>query len=239
MLFFEETTNMSATLKILMIVTSHATLGTTGEKTGFWLEELAAPYYELLGAGASVDLASPLGGRPPADPKSASSDAAAVKRFLADKAAMAKLEATTKLSDPSVSSRDYDAYFVVGGHGVMWDLASSPELARLLGRAVDAKKVVAAVCHGPAGLVLAKTASGASIVAGKRVAGFSNEEEAAVGLTAVVPFALESKLVALGGKYERGPKWSSFAVRDGGLVTGQNPQSSVAVAKLVVEALTR
>lgn len=222
--------------KILMIVTSHAELGTTGQKTGFWLEELAAPYYELLGAGASIDLASPLGGRPPADPKSTSSEAAVVKRFLDDPTAVAKLDATKKLADVH---DDYDAYFVVGGHGVMWDLASSPELAKLLGAAYDAKKVVAAVCHGPAGLVLAKDAAGAPIVAGKRVAGFSNEEEEAVGLTGVVPFALETKLVALGGKYERGPKWGSFAVRDGALVTGQNPQSSAAVAKLVVEALGR
>lgn len=222
--------------KILMIVTSHAELGTTGQKTGFWLEELAAPYYELLGAGASIDLASPLGGRPPADPKSTSSEAAAVKRFLDDPTARAKLDATKKLADVR---EDYDAYFVVGGHGVMWDLASSPELAKLLGTAFDAKKVVAAVCHGPAGLVLAKDAAGAPIVAGRRVAGFSNEEEDAVGLGGVVPFALETKLVALGGKYERGPKWGSFAVRDGALVTGQNPQSSVAVAKLVLEALGR
>ena len=230
---------MTTNLKILMIVTSHAELGTTGTKTGFWLEELAAPYYELLGAlggSATIDIASPAGGKPPADPKSESSEAAAVKRFLGDEAAMAKLAATTKLADVR---EDYDAYFIVGGHGVMWDLASSPELARLLGSAFDAKKVVAAVCHGPAGLVLAKDAAGEPIVKGRRVAGFSNEEEESVKLTGIVPFALESKLVELGGKYERGPKWASFAVRDGGLVTGQNPQSSVAVAKLVIEALTR
>lgn len=132
---------------------------------------------------------------------------------------------------------DYAAYFVVGGHGVMWDLASSAELAALLGRAHDEGRVVAAVCHGPAALSLVKDASGAPIVKGRRVAGFSNEEDEAVGLTGVVPFALETRLRELGGRYERGPTWSSFAVRDGKLVTGQNPQSSAAVAKLVVEAL--
>ena len=217
-----------------MIVTSHAQLGASGQKTGFWLEELAAPYDELRSAGFDVDLASPLGGRPPADPKSESSEAGSVKRFLDDPRAMAKLEATKKLDDGEGA---YDAYFVVGGHGVMWDLAESEVLARLLGRAHDAGRVVAAVCHGPAGLVRARDASGASIVAGRRVAGFSNEEEDAVGLRGVVPFALETRLRDLGGLYERGPKWSSFAVRDGQLITGQNPQSSVAVATLVVDAL--
>lgn len=217
-----------------MIVTSHAQLGASGQKTGFWLEELAAPYYELRAAGYEVDLASPLGGRPPADPKSESSEVASVRRFLDDREAVAKLDATKPL-DATLSG--YDAYFLVGGHGVMWDLAESEVLAKLLGAAHDAGRVVAAVCHGPAGLVRARDANGVSIVAGRRVAGFSNEEEDAVGLGGVVPFALETRLRELGGRYERGPKWSSFAVRDGRLVTGQNPQSSVAVAKLVVEAL--
>lgn len=220
--------------RVLMIVTSHARLGLSGHKTGFWLEELAAPYYALREAGCTIDLASPLGGRPPADPKSESSEAPVVRRFLEDPEAVAKLDATRTLDAPS---GDYDAYFVVGGHGVMWDLAESDVLATLLGSAHDAGRVVGAVCHGPAGLVRARDRSGASIVAGKRVAGFSNEEEEAMGLTGVVPFALETRLRDLGGLYEKGPKWSSFAVRDGKLVTGQNPQSSVAVAKLVVDAL--
>ena len=214
---------------VLMIVTSHAQLGNTGTKTGFWLEELAAPYYELLDAGFAVTLASPKGGRPPADPKSESSDAPAVKRFLADPTALALLETTKPLA--SVTEK-FDAYFVVGGHGVMWDLADDDDLARLLGRANDEGHVVAAVCHGPAAF-----AKLGNVVRGRRVTGFSNEEEDAVGLTPVVPFALESKLVELGGKYERGPKWGAFAVRDGNLVTGQNPASSAKVAKLVVEAL--
>jgi putative intracellular protease/amidase len=220
--------------KVLMIVTSHAQLGTSGQKTGFWLEELAAPYYELREAGFTIDVASPLGGKPPVDPKSESSDASSVKRFLDDPEAMAKLAATKRLDD---SLEPYDAYFVVGGHGVMWDLAESATLAGLLGRAHDDGRVVAAVCHGPAALSSVKDAAGAPIVKGRRVAGFSNEEEDAVGLTGVVPFALETRLRELGGRYERGPKWSSFAVRDGKLVTGQNPQSSAAVARLVVEAL--
>lgn len=220
--------------KVLLIVTSHDRLGESGEKTGFWLEELATPYYELLEAGFDIELASPRGGRPPADPKSEKTEAESVTRFLADKTAMARLETTKKLSEIGL---DYDAYFVVGGHGVCFDLGTSAESGALLGRAFDAGRVVAAVCHGPAALVPAKTKDGAPLVKGRRVAGFTNEEEDAVGLTKVVPFPLETKLKELGGKYESGPKWGSFAVRDGNLVTGQNPASSGAVAKLVVEAL--
>lgn len=213
---------------VLMVVTSHAELGSTGTKTGFWLEELAAPYYELVEAGFDVTLASPKGGKPPADPKSEGSDAAAVKRFLADPKAMGLLETTKRLDAVTAA---FDAVFVVGGHGVMWDLAESEVLAKILEGASDAGRVVAAVCHGPAAF-----AKVGRLVAGKRVTGFSNEEEDAVGLTPIVPFALETKLRELGGRYERGPKWGSFAVRDGNLVTGQNPASSVAVARLVIEA---
>lgn len=223
------------TKHVVLIVTSHAKLGTTGEPTGFWLEELAAPYYELVDAGFRVTIASPLGGRPPADPKSEKSDAPAVKRFVADEAAQAKLAATMALE--SLDASAFDAWFVVGGHGVMWDLADSEKLATLLGRAHDGGKVVAAVCHGPAALVRVRDASGAPIVRGRRVTGFSNEEEDAVGLTGIVPFALETKLRELGGAYERGPKWGAFAVRDGRLITGQNPASSTAAARLVVESL--
>jgi putative intracellular protease/amidase len=228
---------MTQRKNVVLIVTSHAQLGESGEKTGFWLEELAAPYYELAEAGFDVDIASPEGGRPPADPKSEKSEAASVRRFLADPVATAKLSATKRLGEIA-STLAYDAYFVVGGHGVMWDLAKSEVAAALLGRAFDAGKVVAAVCHGPAALVGARTGGGQPIVAGKNVAGFSNEEEDAVGLSEIVPFALETQLRDLGGRYQRGPKWGSFAVRDGNLVTGQNPASSAAVAKLVVEALS-
>jgi putative intracellular protease/amidase len=221
---------MNVMKNVLMIVTSHAELGTTGTKTGFWLEELAAPYYDLVEAGFDVTIASPKGGKPPADPKSESSDAATVKRFLADPKAMALLETTRPLA--SISEK-FDAYFVVGGHGVMWDLAENADLVRLLAGANDDGRIVAAVCHGPAAF-----AKLGKLVSGKRVTGFSNEEEDAVGLTPIVPFALESKLIELGGKYERGPKWGAFALRDGNLVTGQNPASSSKVAKLVVEALS-
>lgn len=225
---------MSDPKRVLMIVTSHAHLGDTGTPTGFWLEELAAPYGVFRDAGLAIDLASPAGGRPPSDPKSEASNAEEVRRFREDREATDKLASTLRLAD--VTER-YDAYFVVGGHGVMWDLASSPELAALLGRAHDAGKVVAAVCHGPAALVGVHDAQGEPIVRGRRVAGFSNEEEDAVRLTAVVPFPLETRLRELGGRYERGPMWAPFAVRDGHLVTGQNPQSSAAVARETLAAL--
>jgi putative intracellular protease/amidase len=225
---------MSDQKRVLMIVTSHARLGESDTPTGFWLEELAAPYAVFRDAGVAIDIASPNGGRPPADPKSEKSEAEPVRRFLADPEAMAQLEATQPLAD--VTDR-YDAYFVVGGHGVMWDLAVSPEMASLLGRAHDAGKVVAAVCHGPAALVGVRDAQGEPIVRGRRVAGFSNEEEDAVGLTSIVPFSLETRLRELGGNYERGPKWGAFAVRDGNLVTGQNPQSSADTARETLAAL--
>jgi len=225
---------MSDPKSVLMIVTSHARLGDSEKPTGFWLEELAAPYGVFRDAGLAIDIASPAGGRPPADPKSEQSEEAAVRRFLDDREAMARLESTRRLAD--VTAR-YDAYFVVGGHGVMWDLATSTELASLLGRAHDAGKVIAAVCHGPAALVGVRDAKGHPIVAGRRIAAFSNEEEDAVGLTGVVPFPLETRLRELGARYERGPKWGAFAVRDGNLVTGQNPQSSADTAREVLAAL--
>jgi putative intracellular protease/amidase len=221
--------------RVLIILTSHASLGASGKRTGFWFEELAAPYYELRDAGARVDLASPAGGRPPADPASEKDPPPVVARLLADRDAMSKLETTARID--RISAEDYDAFFVAGGHGVMWDLATDPALARLLGRAADAGKVVAAVCHGPAALVGVKLASGESIVKGRRVAAFSNEEERLVQLSDTVPFALETRLTELGADYRRGPSWSAFAVRDGNLVTGQNPQSSVKTAREVLAAL--
>jgi putative intracellular protease/amidase len=225
---------MSTPKRILMIVTSHEKLGSTETKTGFWLEELAAPYLEFVRRGATVDVASPAGGRPPADPKSESNPTPAVRTFLDDPSATAKLAASLKLSE--VTS-DYDAYFVVGGHGVMWDLASDPALAKLLAQAYERGRVVAAVCHGPAALVNVRLSSGRYLVADQRVSGFTNAEESAVGLDKIVPFALESALKDRGAKFESGAIWSSFAVRDGNLVTGQNPASSVVVAQRVLEAL--
>lgn len=223
-------------LKILILLTSHEELGPGGKATGFWLEELAVPYQVLTQAGAQVDLASPKGGRAPADPRSLDSKLPAVLAFQADPAAQAKLAATLPLAK---LDQTYDAVFVAGGHGVMWDLAVDQEVGRLLSRTYEKGGVVAAVCHGPAGLVNAKAPDGRPLVAGKRVAGFSNEEERGVGLAEVVPFLLQSKLESLGARYEHGPMWKPFVIRDGRLVTGQNPASSEAVAKELLIALGR
>lgn len=226
---------MANAKRILMIVTSHAELANTGTKTGFWLEELAAPYLAFVEAGSNVDICSPKGGQPPADPKSENDPTAAVKKFLADPKAMAKLASTIRIADVS---EPYDAYFVVGGHGVMWDLAVDAQLQALLASAYASGKVIAAVCHGPAALVNVRLPNGSFLCNGKRVAGFSNAEEAAVGLDKVVPFALQSMLTDRGGKYENGPLWGSFVVADGALITGQNPASSLAVANAALQALT-
>lgn len=220
--------------KVLLILTSHTELGSSGKPTGFWFEELAAPYYAFLEAGLNVDLASLKGGDAKPDPSSVDKDAV-VQRFRSDPLAMGKLRAARALSE--IRAEEYDAFFVVGGHGVMWDLADSPVNTALLGRAFDLGKVVAAVCHGPAALVNVKLKDGAPLVKGRRVASFSNAEEQAAHLDAIVPFMLESKLKSLGGRYEHGPMWTSFVVRDGRLVTGQNPQSSLAVARETVAAL--
>lgn len=221
---------------VLMVVTSHERLGGTDEKTGFWLEELAAPYQEFVKAGASVEIASPRGGQPPVDPRSEAEPSAAVRAFHADASARSKLLKSTPLASVTEA---FDAYFVVGGHGVMWDLADNPTLASLLARAYGNGKVVAAVCHGPAALVNVRLADGSHLVAGKRVSAFSNAEEAAVKLAAVVPFALETALAQRGAKYESGPLWQPFAVSDGRLVTGQNPASSALVAQKTLAALGR
>ncbi len=226
---------MATPKRILMIVTSHAQLGATNTKTGFWLEELAAPYLELAKHGAQLELASPAGGKPPADPKSETAPSPAVRAFLDDREAASKLANTHRLADVKEA---YDAYFVVGGHGVMWDLAEDTALSALLARGYERGAVVAAVCHGPAALVNVRLGNGRYLVADKRVAAFTNAEEAAVGLDKIVPFALETKLKERGAKHEAAPMWSSFAVRDGNLITGQNPASSVAVAQATLEALS-
>jgi putative intracellular protease/amidase len=220
--------------RVLMIVTSHARLGATNTKTGFWLEELAGPYLELKTQAAHIDLASPAGGRPEADPKSTSDANATVRAFLNDEEATAKLSATLRVADIQTA---YDAYFVVGGHGAMWDLAEDAAVQALLASAWESGKVVGAVCHGPAALVNVRLRDGSYLVAGKRVSAFSNAEERAVGLDQIVPFALETRLRECGARYESGPMWSSFAVTDGKLVTGQNPASSLAVARAVLAAL--
>ncbi|MGP9819398.1 type 1 glutamine amidotransferase domain-containing protein [Salinarimonas sp. NSM] len=225
--------------RILIVLTSHATLGTTGKPTGFFYEELAAPYYAFVDAGHAVEIASIAGGAPPADPSSLDADEskrpAAVRRLLADAAAMEALAGTPAIDaiDPS----GYDAVFLPGGHGTMWDFPQSVALARAVSAIHARGGVVGAVCHGPAGLVGATRTDGRPLVEGLRVNGFTDAEEAAVGLTDVVPFLLESRLVAQGARFEKGGTFEPFAVRDGRLVTGQNPMSSERAAALMLEAL--
>ena len=223
--------------KVLMVLTSHDRLGNTGKPTGFWLEEFAAPYYVLRDAGVDITLASPKGGQPPVDPKSDEPGAQtpAMKRFRGDPEAQRALENTVKLS--SVSADDYDAVFFPGGHGPLWDLAEDRDALALIERLHAAGRPVAAVCHGPAVLRRAKGADGAPLVKGKTVTGFSNTEEAAVGLTDVVPFLVEDALKANGGQYSKADDWASHAVVDGNLITGQNPASSEATARALLEAL--
>jgi putative cofactor-binding repeat protein len=223
--------------KVLMVLTSHDRLGNTGKPTGFWLEEFAAPYYVLRDASVDITLASPKGGQPPVDPKSDEPGAQtpAMKRFRGDPEAQRALANTVKLS--SVSADDYDGVFFPGGHGPLWDLAEDRDALALIERLHAAGRPVAAVCHGPAVLRRAKGADGAPLVKGKTVTGFSNTEEAAVGLTDVVPFLVEDALKANGGRYSRAEDWASHAVVDGNLITGQNPASSEATARALLEAL--
>lgn len=223
-----------AALKILLIVTSHSQLGATKEPTGYWLEELATPYAEFTQAGAQVDIASPQGGKAPVDPKSEKDATESTRAFLANKDAMKKVQNTLPIAKVK---ENYDAYFVVGGHGAMWDLATSVPTQTLLSKAYARGAVVSAVCHGPAVLVGVKAPDGKPIVDGKRVAAFSNAEEKAAGTESAMPFALETRLREQGARYESGPDWGSFAVRDGKLVTGQNPGSSGATAREVLAAL--
>lgn len=224
-------------MKILIVLTSHDTLGDTGRKTGFWLEEFAAPYYAFVDAGAAVTLASPLGGQPPLDPKSDDPDAQtdATRRFRQDGDAQRRLAQTLRLAD--VQAADYDAVFYPGGHGPLWDLAEDAKSVGLIETMLAAGKPVAAVCHAPGVLRHAKTADGKPLVQGRQVTGFSNAEEAAVQLTDVVPFLVEDELTRLGGLYSSGPDWQPHVVSDGLLVTGQNPASSVGVAEALLERL--
>jgi putative intracellular protease/amidase len=224
-------------MKILIVLTSHSALGDTGEKTGFWVEEFAAPYYVLADAGATITIASPLGGQPPVDPKSEAPDAQtpATKRFYADPAAIDKVAYSIKLSE--VNKDDYDAVFYPGGHGPLWDLANDENSIQLIEGFYNAQKPISFVCHAPAALIKAKAENGEPIVKGKRVTGFSDTEEAAVGLTSVVPFLLEDELKKLGGHYSKGADWSSYVQQDGLLITGQNPASSAAVAELLLKTL--
>lgn len=224
-------------MNILIVLTSHDTLGNTGRKTGFWLEEFAAPYYAFLDAGAKLTLASPLGGQPPLDPKSDDPDSQTddTRRFKQDTDAQRVLASTRRLSE--VQASNYDAVFYPGGHGPLWDLAEDNNSVALIETMLAAGKPVSAVCHAPGVLRHAKTADGKPLVQGRQVTGFSNAEEAAVQLTDVVPFLVEDELKKLGGLYSSGPDWQPHVVSDGLLITGQNPGSSVGVARALLERL--
>ena len=226
-------------MKILIVLTSHDSLGNTGRKTGFWLEELAAPYYVFKDAGVGMTLASPHGGMPPLDPASDVLDAqtAATRRFRADGEAMASLASTHALSE--MKATDYDAVFYPGGHGPLWDLAVDPISIALIENTIALGKPVAAVCHAPSVLLHAKGPDGKALIAGRRVTGFANTEEAAVHLSDVVPFLLEDMLKAKGGVYAKGPDWTPFVVADGLLITGQNPASSGPAAAALLGLLRR
>ncbi|SSW66253.1 General stress protein 18 [Achromobacter veterisilvae] len=224
-------------MKILIVLTSHDTLGDTGRKTGFWLEEFAAPYYAFVDAGAKVTLASPAGGQPPLDPKSDDPGAQTddTRRFRQDAEAQRLLASTRPLGETQAA--DYDAVFYPGGHGPLWDLAEDPKSVSLIETMLAAGKPVAAVCHAPGVLRHAKTADGNPLVQGRQVTGFSNAEEDAVQLSDVVPFLVEDELKQLGGLYSSGPDWQPHVVGDGLLITGQNPASSVGVAEALLERL--
>lgn len=222
-------------MKVLIVLTSHDQLGNTGRKTGFWLEELAAPYYTFKDAGADIVLASPQGGQPPLDPKSnePSFQTEFTHRFEADAAAKEQLANTVRLD--SVSQADFDTVFYPGGHGPLWDLAEDGNSISLIESFIEADKPVALVCHAPGVLRHVKSADGKPLVAGKQVTGFTNTEEDGVGLTDVVPFLVEDELKAKGGVYSKGPDWGSYVVTDGLLITGQNPASSLEAAAVLMK----
>lgn len=226
-------------MKILMVLTSHDELGTSGKKTGFWLEELAAPYYAFLDAGAEITLASPKGGQPPLDPKSDEPDSQTdeTRRFHADSAAQAALASTVRLD--TVNQEMFDAVFYPGGHGPLWDLANDKHSISLIEQTLQAGKPVALVCHAPGVLRDVKNADGTPLVKGRKVTGFTNSEEEGVGLTDVVPFLVEDVLKQNGGLYSRGDDWQSYTVQDGLLITGQNPGSSAETAKVLLASLVK
>lgn len=223
-------------MNILMVLTSHDKLGDTGKKTGFWLEEFAAPYYAFLDASANITLASPAGGQPPLDPSSDTPDNQTkdTKRFKDDTDAQKHLANTKKLAD--MSAEDFDSVFYPGGHGPLWDLAVDKDSIALIETFIKQDKPVAFVCHSPAALKNVKI-DGEYLVKGKTVTGFTNSEEDAVGLSDVVPFLVEDALKANGGNYEKAADWESFVVEDGLLITGQNPASSEAAAKRLIAKL--
>jgi len=224
-------------MKILIVLTSHDKLGHTGEKTGFWLEEFAAPYYAFIDAGADVTLASPKGGKPPLDPTSNEDEhqTESTRRFQDDEVAKRALTNTRKLSD--IDPDDFAAVFYPGGHGPLWDLSGNKASIDLIRAMLESGKPVGAVCHAPAVLTEVTGANGGYVVSGRRVTGFTNTEEEAVGLTGVVPFLVESRLKQRGGQFGRGDDWASHVEVDGLLVTGQNPASSAPAAEAMIRML--
>jgi putative intracellular protease/amidase len=223
--------------KILMVLTSHNKLGDTGKATGFWLEEFTTPYYVFKDAGSQITLASPLGDRPPLDPKSddPTAQTETTERFWKDPEAQADLAHTHRLQE--MNAADFDAVFYPGGHGPLWDLAADPHSIALIEAMVAGGRPVAAVCHGPAVLCEARNADGTPLVAGRQVTGFTNSEEDVVGLTTIVPFLVEDRLIEKGGHFSRAADWQPYAVSDGLLITGQNPASSDPVARALLEHL--
>jgi len=226
------------TKKILMVLTSHDELGNTGQKTGFWVEEFAAPYYAFIDAGVEVTLATPKGGQAPIDPTSTLVDfqTAATERYDADNAAQAKIATTVKLS--SLNESNFDGVFYPGGHGPLWDLTDNTDSITLIESFLNAGKAVATVCHASAALLNVKQASGDFAIKGKAVTGFTNSEEEAVQLTEVVPFLLEDELIKRGGEYQKAEDWHAFAVQDGLIITGQNPASSALTAEKLLTHLS-
>ena len=224
-------------MKILFVLTSHSQLGSTDQKTGFWIEEFATPYYVLSDAGAQITIASPAGGQPPVDPKSEVTEAqtTSTQRFFKDITAVDKVANSHKLSD--IDPEDFDALFYPGGHGPLWDLATDKTSIKLIEDFYNTQKPIAFVCHAPAALVNVKAENGQPLVKGKKVTGFSDTEEEAVGLTKIVPFLLEQELKKLGAHYSKGADWASFTQHDGLLITGQNPGSSEEVAKLLLQVV--
>jgi putative intracellular protease/amidase len=229
---------MIMTKKILMVLTSHDELGNTGQKTGFWVEEFAAPYYAFIDAGVEVTLASPKGGQAPIDPTSTLEDfqTAATDRYDADKNAQAKIATTVQLS--LINESDFDGVFYPGGHGPLWDLTDNSDSISLIESFLKAGKAVATVCHASAALLNVKNLAGDFSIKGKAVTGFTNSEEEAVQLTEVVPFLLEDELINRGGEYQKAEDWHAFAVQDGLIITGQNPASSTLAAEKLLTQLS-
>jgi putative intracellular protease/amidase len=224
-------------MKILMVLTSHSELGNTGKKTGFWIEEFAAPYYTLKEAGAVITIASPIGGQPPIDPTSDNPEnqTPATTHFKADKDLQQQLANSKKLS--TISAKDFDGVFYPGGHGPLWDLTNDADSIKLIEDFLSSKKPVAAVCHAPAVLLNVMTEEGTPLLEGKKITGFTNTEEEAVQLTKVVPFLLEDELRKKGGIYIKKDNWAVHTVKDGLLITGQNPASSEEAAKELIKLL--